>query len=419
MFAAIAHKNYEQSLWSSVLKPRNEMVQVALGVSFLTVVNYFLWAALSRGIIVNIAQQALMVVFEMSVFQYALKIFDPLQRWMSRDVVKKTCNMIKLVLGIIVLVLAVLIRVMEVYDVESFKNNYEYIDLYFLIIDFIVGLFVCYSMWVFSNIYITIRRGISCDSGENREQEPEEFDLRKRWMIDDINLEDFSPLKDPHCINVLKLEKIMMERLIFYLFLVLAMNIYKLSWGSSQYECSARVSCSPSITERNFQRAINNLSYWMPDLIAMVVWLLVLVKPIQNITLPEEQDTRDSEDIDTLKDLRHSNRERTDDLSCDDTDSATTGIKLSLVSNPLSADSGDANKLSFSSCHDIDRRATSSQEIVVGMQEYREVAVSCQEMILFHRESGIPVATLFAGVICFVVMIVYVSDYDTPLLFLS
>ena len=30
-------------------------------------------------------------------------------------------------------------------------------------------------------------------------------------------------------------------------------------------------------------------------------------------------------------------------------------------------------------------------------QECRRIAISCEEMVLFHRESGIPNATLFSG----------------------
>jgi hypothetical protein len=390
-FFSIARKNYEHSLWSSVLKPRNKMVQGALGVSFLTIVNGILWLAIGRGLIVNIFQQALMVVFEMSVFQYALKIFDPLQRWLSRDFVKKCCNVIKLSLGVTSLVLAVLVRIKEVYGVDRLEENYENIAVYFLVIDFIVSLLVCYFIWVFFNLYITVRRGINYNSAEQKE--PEEFDLRKRWFIDDIDLEDFSHTKDPHCINVLKLQKIMLERVMFYMFLVLSMNIYKLSWGSSQFECSSRVSCTPSISERNFQRAVNNLSYWLPDLIAMVVWLFLLMKPIEHISLPDE---RMSDDI-----TRSAEKDSSPSLSSSrDSDSIEGGIKLSIISNSASAPTDGASyspQRTFSDNKNNNGVSHSSLSSEPMAQEFREIAISCQEMILFHRESGIPVATLFAG----------------------
>ena len=393
MLGSIAWKNYERSLLNSVLKPRNEMVQVALGVSFLTVINGLLWLALGKGIIINIFQQALTVVFELSVFQYALKIFDPLQRWISRDLVKKCCNLVKLILGLVTLVLAVLIRVKDVYGLTRLENNYNYIALYFLIIDFILVLVVCYFIWVFCSLYIQVRRGINYNSSEE-EKEAEIFDLRKRWVIDDINLDDFSHVNDPNCLNALKLEKIMIERFIFFFFLVFSMNLYKLSWGSSQFECSSRVSCSPSITERNFQRAINSLSYWMPDLISMVVWLLLLVRPCgDQVALPEERMSW----LETETGAGTGTGTRAEGGSADDQrepsfdSDSSPGIKLSIISNPISTDSNES--ASFRDLHNNKAKCTSTNV----PQEFREIAVSCEEMILFHRESGIPVATLFAG----------------------
>lgn len=397
VFAAIAMRNYETSVLSSVLKPRNDMVKVALGVSVLAVLNNMLWLAIGKGTIINIFQQAMMLVFQMSVFQYVLKIFDPVQRWLSKDLVKKGCNIAKLFFGVLTLVLAVLIRVHDVYRANTLGNSDDYIALYILIMDFILCLFMCFCIWVFSNIYISVRRGINYDSAE--EKLPEVFNLRKRWLIGENDLANFSHEADPNCVNVLKVEKIMIERLIFFMFLVLSMNTYKLSWGSSQYECSSRASCSPNITERNLQRAINSLSYWMPDVICMSVWLLLLVKPIERVTLPEER-VSESEDKSKSKardrdsadggagarkvraDCR--SREKTGDLSFDTDES---GIKLSIISYPLSCPSRAVSS---------DSRACDRRGGEPG-QEIREIAVSCQEMVLFHRESGIPVATLFAG----------------------
>lgn len=440
MFACIARRNYETSLLNSVLKPRNEMVQVALGVCFLTIINGILWLVLGKGIIINIFQQALTLVFQMTVFQYALKVFDPLQRWLSRDLVKKTCNLIKLFLGVTTLLLAVLIRVKDVYDVQRLENNYNYIAIYFLVIDFVLAISVCYFMWVFFNLYIKVRRGINFNSAEDKD--PEVFNLRKRWVIDDINLDDLSHANDPYCLNVLKLEKIMIERFFFFMFLVFSMNMYKLSWGSSQFECSSRVSCSPSITERNFQRAINSLSYWMPDLICMVVWLLLLMRPCGDVVaLPEERMSDEDKGMngspgkiekESIKELvkekkkgnekekevddQHAQKGREDRdnrVGSFDSDSSP-GIKLSLISAPstLSSDLSDPSDHSASRTFSHDDKetngvvngakvsASSSDSKLLSapqVEVFREVAVSCEEMILFHRESGIPVATLFAG----------------------
>jgi uncharacterized protein (UPF0212 family) len=392
LFAAIAYKNYETTIMNSVFKPRNDMVKVALGLSFLTVLNNLLWLSIGKGTVVNVFQQALMLVFQMTVFQYAMKIFDPIQRIMPKEFIKRVCNLAKLILGVLALVLAVLIRINDVYDVDTMGTETDYVALYFLLMDFLFCIFAWYFTWVFFNIYISIRRGINYNSADAKESEV--FNLRKRWLIDSIDLKALSIKSDPHCLSVLKLQKIMIERFMFYMILVLCMNVYKLSWGSSQYECSARVSCTPSISERNFQRAVNSLSYWMPDVIFMTVWLVLLVKPIACVALPEEYTTNNS--IDDVKTGRpeHSDsgrefsksRDGTDELSFD-TDGS--GIKLSLISDAV----GGLTERSLSKDGFLNNTPRSDSRV----DEVREIAISCEEMILFHRETGIPVTTMFAG----------------------
>ena len=371
---SIVRKHYRGSFLESVTTNASSTVRFGLMICFFTMLNLLLWIATGRGIIVNMLQQALLVVLQLSIFKYSLNIFDPLQRHISRIWVRKGSNLTKLVLGVSVLVLSVLVRVGEVYDVESFKDMRDDYAFYFLTIDFLLGVFACGFMWIYFNMYVTIRRGLKYSSSD---KPPDVIDLRKRWMIDKIDLKDFSHKKDPDCTNVLKLEKIMIERYMFYMFMVFAMNLYKLSWGSSQYECSSRVSCTPSITEEFFQHFINSLSYWMPDLIYVAIWFFLLVKPIDQVILPEE---RTSETFSFSGNASFSTKER----PTIDQDVSASGIKLSEITNPMAPEMGKSENYRVANNF---------------VHEFQELSLSCQELILFHRESGIPVATLFSGIV--------------------
>eukprot|EP00602_Paraphysomonas_sp_CaronLab_P005236 CAMPEP_0185037556 /NCGR_PEP_ID=MMETSP1103-20130426/32166_1 /TAXON_ID=36769 /ORGANISM="Paraphysomonas bandaiensis, Strain Caron Lab Isolate" /LENGTH=1347 /DNA_ID=CAMNT_0027575597 /DNA_START=770 /DNA_END=4813 /DNA_ORIENTATION=- len=244
-----------------------------------------------------------------------------------------------------------------------------------------------------------------------------------------VDLSELSPEADPRCARSLMLQKLVLERLLGLCVVAGTLNFYKLSWAASLAGCFY-TDCEYGMENNSVEGVIQSLSYWLPDFLAFLYWVVFLLNPLRVHLSNAARKTQSSE------------REESSIINPDSFvlesaySSPVHSVEMSPTSNPLS--------LSQTSDHDIEaansaiapqsdlkrmsgqNKRASKLKVWLGggkdngrenetlSAEYvdqvstqstcRELHISCSELVLVDKRTGIPVPSMFSGRDTFVVM---------------
>lgn len=261
-------------------------------------------------------------------------------------------------------------------------------------------------------------------------------------MDSKIDVVQLNPKNDPGCIKSLTLESLMIERVLGFCVLTFLMNFYKLVWASSLSDCYFRSGCSTDLYEGNVAKTFKSLSYWLPDLIVFIYWIVYLLNPLNiHLTSSAQKTPSISSHPSSLiqrevLDLRKSvmvmnnnplveNEKIQDAESHVRSDESTPAVHLegdSDINPTVPMDRSDQKRLSRPSQTSLPvgwlSQLNSPSELestpvfnYSNMKEYRELHITLSEMVLIDKRLGIPVPTLFSGRDTFVVMSVTGLEY--------
>jgi hypothetical protein len=259
-----------------------------------------------------------------------------------------------------------------------------------------------------------------------------------------IDVVQLNPQNDLGCIKSLTLESLIIERLLGFCVLTFLMNFYKLVWAASLTKCYFRAGCTTNIQEGNVADTFNSLSYWVPDLIVFLYWVVFLLNPV-NIHLTSS--ARKTPSLSShpssliqreITDLRKSvmvmsNNPLVENEKIEDAKSHVRNDQSAVVTEEHPEGDADINPSVPMDQYDQKRLSRPSQtSLPVGwlsqlnseteletsptfnysnMKEYRELHITLSEMVLIDKRIGIPVPTLFSGRDTFVVMSVQGLEY--------
>jgi hypothetical protein len=241
-------------------------------------------------------------------------------------------------------------------------------------------------------------------------------------------LGELNPRVDTGCHRSLRLQRLMLRRLLGFCWITALLNLYKAFWATSLSGCFFRPKCAIEVNSMTkLENIVNNTSYFAPDLLVIVYWLVFLLRPL-SLDLSISPSSKEKSVTSTETFALHGE-------SGVDGEGERNSISSEIFEpNAISPHLIDAKRLSkprlsksrlssrwlgsqLVSDEQIRSRRTYSLDLLQGMSSFfecRELHISLSEMVLVDRRMCLPIPALFSGRDTFVILYVRGLPLSTP-----